>query len=159
MDAMRAELIREVVKLGEARVQAQVQLATAADSRAMALCGISSAAAGVVLAATQVIQSSSGILGLAAAGMFYLVGAGLAGWSARPQVMDTPGWEPSKFEHDIAGCRSVDEVSEEMLPFVERGIRENDDLLAANGRFLTAALFFVITAPVSGVLGWAIATG
>lgn len=139
------DLIREATRNGEERLRIQMQIALAADQRAVSLGGILAAAASVVLGFlltdTNRLDGATSYIclflsvGLCTASM-------LAFYSVRPVSMRFAGNKPSYWRDDIESDKPIiDAISEQML-HIDKAIDVNETVINSNAK----------------AFGWAMAT-
>lgn len=142
----KQHLIREMLARADARLQAQQQLAIAADARAMQFVATCVAGASLTVAiGGQAITLPHYII----AAMLVLA-AVCAFWAAQPVEWHAPGMRPSAFEDDIAGDVDVYEVLQELCGHLESSISANNKILFENAQYIRIAWLFAIMAPVLG---------
>jgi hypothetical protein len=160
-DSNTHALILEARRNGEAYLSTQMQLAIAADQRAMTLGSILAAAASIMLGfAFSEIGGSSGVTVL-----FLLVSSalalacGLAFYSARPVPIKPLGNEPSAWYGDLKDETPIIDALRDDLAVIQRSIESNLLLMAANGRVLKLAMVIsgsaVLAAPILALLIYA----
>lgn len=144
----RQQLIREMLARADMRLQAQQQLAIAADARAMQFVAACVAGASLIVS----------IGGDQLASAHYVVAAVLiisavfAFWAAKPIEWHAPGMLPSSFDEDIDRDVPISDVLEELSRHLEVSINENKDILAENARSLRLAAVAAIMAPLFGLV-------
>jgi len=155
-----AELLREIVRQGEARLNAALNLATAADLRATTLCGIFGTSA-VTLAAAVLAYLASGhtnsglVLAGAIAGIDCFIAAMLAGVSARPRDFYVAGGLPDELRNwSWTGTtwRTASELLDATTQRYALSIRNNKTILESNSHFIKLSLLIGLAAPVVGAL-------
>src|SRR5262245_42281151 len=102
--ASQIQLIREACREGEAKLAAQVTIATSADQRATVLAGIYVAAATGVIGALLTKTADGGApltAGAITTACSFLIGAFLCLRATMPVVFGTPGNNPSEWYSDI----------------------------------------------------------
>jgi len=156
------ELARVVLAQGEIRLQAQLQIALAADQRAMVLAGICAATATAFLGAAVVAfgqETPQRALGMAALGIVIVFGVagGLAAYVARPAKFWLAGGRPKNWwEGGVLDKPLSASLVTESLNYDER-IEKNDRLLSRNAKLLAIALRLACIAPLLGAfLAWAL---
>jgi hypothetical protein len=151
------EKAREIFNLGQAYLDAQLQTALAADSRAMTMAGLFVTLGLAILAAGvgywQTDKESWAVLlpAVAAAGLFVCAGA-QAGWAARPITFYLPGTHPEQLfksrEDDLAtmlgGQAEID----------DRDIRRNEREMARSASAVMRAFWMAVAAPGVAFAMW-----
>jgi len=139
------DLIREATRNGEERLRVQMQIALAADQRAVSLGGILAAAASVVLGflltdANRLDGATSYIclflsVGLCSASV-------LAFYSVRPVSMRFAGNKPSNWRDDIESDKPIVDALLEQMSHIDNAIDLNEAVINSNAK----------------AFGWAMAT-
>ena len=142
----KQNMIREMLARADARLQAQQQLAIAADARAMQFCATCVAGASLTVA----IGGQDITLPYYTIALFLVIAAGLAFWAARPIEWHAPGMRPSAFESDLASDAEFYSVLEELCSHLEGSITENGAILSENANHFRLAAVFAIMAPILG---------
>lgn len=149
-------LAEMVLRQGEINLEAQLQIALAADQRASTLAGIytaiSVAAFGVSAA---MFKADSGAIGLTSAGLtvaaISLVAALLCLGVARPARFHIAGNRPDNWWNDGVRDRTLAECLERESHNYDQYIQHNDEILARNADNLRRALRAGLMAPVAGL--------
>jgi hypothetical protein len=99
------EVLKEVVREGEARLLAQLQIATAADQRALTLAGFQITAGTAALAGGAALMTADAPdRALASIALLFalaiLTAAGIALWTVMPRKFKTPGNQPLNWRTD-----------------------------------------------------------
>lgn len=154
---------KEVVRLSELYLDGTLKLAIAADSRAMQIAGLSSAAATALsIFGFNYIVHSSRIdlsLGVSAfgAGLAFYVALFYALWAAQPRDFNVGGniytsWSKVELEEGLTGPLIAQAKG------YDRKIRENINILSDNTGKIKRSLVFIASAPmcalVSGVVAY-----
>jgi hypothetical protein len=129
--AAPAEVLGEIIREAEARLQAQLTAAVAADQRAMTFAGLLLAAAaamiGAVLGAspnaTITVPIFATALGLFASAIFAVA-------AARPVYWDFVGNTPTSWVRSIADGQSLQGALADMADFYAEMIEENENAIA-----------------------------
>lgn len=149
------DLILEASRHGEAKLQAQVQIATSADQRATILAGIYVAAAtGIIgaLATNAPLEGARELMaGGAIAAILFLLGAFLCICATLPTDFWTPGNDPSEWYGDIEKGKSIEEAAGEQAVHFDAAIKANDKVLVRNARLFLWGALCGIGAPVVGL--------
>lgn len=149
-------MARQILTQAETYLQAQLQSALAADSRATAMAALfvtlALAASGGGLGYWNESGSLSPLLGGLSAGALLTAAAGSAAWAARPINFFFPGNVPDSW----MDCRGNDLAA--MLGYEAENygehIKANDNALGENQRALRRSYGFAIAAPVVGAVAW-----
>jgi hypothetical protein len=145
-------LIREMLHRADMRLNAQQQLAIAADARAMQFVGICIAAASVTIAiGGEAVQ----LFHFAIAGMLIAASA-FAFWAAKPIEWHAPGMQPSAFDDDLASGAAYQSVMLELCGHLDKCISENSKILAENANHFRLAFVAAALAPIFGVVAMVI---
>lgn len=149
MDPNREKLILETLRQSEKLLDAQLQIAVAADSRAMTFCGLTIAAASLLVG---LADRTSFPLPMYIAALLLFIAAVLAGLSARPVNWHAPGQKAADFDDDIEAARTLIEVAADMCSHNDEYITHNANILRLNGRLLWSAYLAVVaSAPISAL--------
>lgn len=150
------ELIQEASRHAEARLAAQLQIATSADQRAAVLGGIYVAAAtgiiGALAAGAAGNISLALTIGACVAAAAFLLGAYLCIFAMLPISFDIAGNMPSNWYDDIDANRSMQETVGEQLDCFDEAIRDNDVRVGKNARLFKWGALLGISAPIVGIL-------
>lgn len=138
-------LLKEIVTLGEARLQAQLTVAIAADQRAMVLCGLLVPTIAALIAGGVALFLATGgdvtvarLAFVAAIGLF--VSLVLAIIAAQPSGWYLPGYKPSAFISDIASGKDERMRWAEMAASIDQSASDNSRHLDRGGKLIMAAL-------------------
>src|SRR5579872_3405460 len=138
------ELIKEALRQGELRLQAQVQLATSADQRATMLAGIYIAASTGLLAALAALAATASgshpmplalIVGAAATALAFLAGAIFCILAVLPSSMHSPGNDPHEWYADIKDGKDHKVSLGEQSDWFDQHIIANRRMLKRNAGF------------------------
>lgn len=147
----------EVLRQGELLLQAQLELATAADQRSMTLLGITAGGAVAMLAASASLFAADGgtnslPVALMVASVPLLVSAVLAIRATRPVGFAVPGTRANLLlpSSDFP----IDQVRLELAMRYQERVSFNESILARNGQRVATALKFVIGSIPVGVLAY-----
>ena len=150
------EAINEIMREAEARLAAQVQIATSADQRATVLAGIYVAAAtgiiGALVTAPKEVHSPPLYGGASAAVMLFLVGAFFCIWATMPVKFWTPGNAPEEWYPDIIAKRDLNEAKGEQIENYNSMILDNAAVMKSNGRKFKSGALLGACAPVGGLI-------
>ncbi len=147
---------RQIMAQGETFMQAQLQAAIAADGRATAMAGLYTTLALAVLAAGfgyfDSADSNPALLAGLFAGIFLIVAAVFAHWSARPCDFYFPGNQPAQW-FPVRTVALAMLLGGEAENYDER-IAFNEAALGTNKLALERAHIIAILSPVAGIAGW-----
>jgi hypothetical protein len=148
------DIVEEINRQAEARLEAQLTVALAADQRAFIFAGFLVAIVAALLAVTTsntVNHFETVVLLLTSGGL--LLAAGLAAWSAQPSAWEMVGNVPSGWLDDIANRTSLAECRAEMATHYEGMIKANQDTLEGAALTMRISLALtVVTMLVAGVV-------
>ncbi len=153
-----ADWVKEIIRQGELRLQAQLQSALAADARAGVLASIQAAvvAALVVFGGSDEVRGAEEAAAYTAAA-FTFVGAVLAGVAARPIAFDFPGLAPLDWAHAIQTGEAEDSANRAYAEYLDEYLRANDSRMKVNGWLTRAALAAMVLAPAAAVVALVVA--
>jgi hypothetical protein len=158
-----AELVREILREAELKLQAQLSLAIAADQRSSVMASFFSVAAaaiaaGLITLASAEHSSDTGPIyaGGAISILLLIIGAALCIWAARPADFSVPGSEPDKWYDEVKLKRDLKVRLGEQAENCQEMIEENDKVLSTNARFFAAGAATGITSPLAGAIIWVI---
>ncbi|MNQ63342.1 hypothetical protein D3C85_777210 [compost metagenome] len=153
-----ADWVKEIIRQGELRLQAQLQSALAADARAGVLASIQAAvvAALVVFGGSDEVRGAEEAAAYSAAALTFL-GAVLAGIAARPIGFDFPGLAPLDWAEAVQTKEPEDSANRAYAQYLDDYIKANDDRMKINGWFTRAALVAMVLAPAAAVIALAVA--
>jgi len=150
------DLVREAVNDGEAKLKAQLQIATSADQRASVLSGIYIAAATGIIGAVVTRSTPSAIpliSGALLTAVSFMVGALLCILTMLPSYFWTAGNSPAQWYKDIANKTPLKEALGEQAENLAEKLSENNVAIERNAkRFLYGALIGAF-APIIGLFG------
>lgn len=155
-DGVSEPMARQILSQAETYLQAQLQTALAADSRATTMAGLfvtlALAALGGGLGYWDKAGASSPLIAGLIAGGLFTAAAGHAAWAARPIDFYFPGNVPDGW----MDCRHA--ALAPMLGYEAENygahINANDIALGANQKALRRSYAFAIAAPLLGAIGW-----
>jgi hypothetical protein len=151
--------LREVVRLAESFLTAQLQAGLAADLRAMTLAAVLAAMIGGLLAATATVIVAADIklgLHLISIALFVIclvVALFAAIHAARPTLFYYVGNNPKFFAGDIEQDKSLVQTLAEQASFYAEGIDSNNEVLDENHHCIRRALKWVLFAVLFGLGG------
>ncbi len=158
-------ILVEVVREGEAMLAAQLNIATAADQRALTFAGFLIAISTAVLggaAALVLGEKTNWCLVVIGAGYaaWLIAAAGGAIWSAMPNMFSVPGnepssWHPEQWRVGSAGPFSIKQARVEQAVTLQSQIGKNKRALKRNAGHMTRAIggAFVATVLAASALG------
>ncbi|HEV2561102.1 MAG TPA: hypothetical protein VGT78_03085 [Rhizomicrobium sp.] len=148
------ELILEACRHGEAKLQAQVQIATSADQRATVLAGIYAATAtgiiGVIASNEPFHHFGPFLVGALVTMTAFLVGAFLCILATLPVDFWTPGNNPEEWYRDILAGTAIEVAVGEQASHFNSAIHANNKVLVRNARLFFWGALFGIMAPLIG---------
>jgi hypothetical protein len=147
------ELLREIIRQAELRLQAQLQSALAADARAGVLASLQAAAAAalVVFGASGQASGTSQAAAYFAAGVA-MMGAMLAGIAARPIDFDFAGLKPSDWATAVQTNEPEDSGHRAYAQYLDDYLKANARRMATNGILTRWAIAAMVMAPVTALL-------
>ena len=156
------KLAEIVLRQGELRLQAQLQVALAADQRAVLLATILATAAAVALGfAAAWFGSIPAMTGLGFGGLItglaFAGGAWLCGHAARPLPFGLVGAQPDKWWNDAVESRPLAECLRKESSNYQKRVTYNRGVLSRNAGTLRRGLRLAFVAPIFGFLTWAAA--
>jgi hypothetical protein len=152
-------MTRQIADQGEKFMTAQLQVAIAADQRAMTLASVFAAIATAAIAGALAYWDKVGSIPILLAGLiggvWMLIGSGVCMWAARTIDFYLPGnhpaqWYESRFES------LAEALGGEAENYQER-IESNAERLGENGRLVRLGSKFAISAPLIAICAWGIA--
>jgi len=149
-------MARQIFEQGQTFLQAQLQVALAADQRATAIAGlfatVGTAAIGGAFAYWDKEADSAILVAGVLTGVGMIAGALRALWAARPVPFNTAGNYPNKWYE----CRT--EPLALMLGAEAENyqacITENEAILKANGAAIRQGATLAVASPLAGTLAW-----
>ena len=139
-----AVLLRDVAQSADARLQAQLTSALAADQRALVLAGFLVAAAVALVGGAVALRLSNPpqeyLSDVALSCAFgFLVGLALCVFAARPTDWGYPGTRPEAWIKDITAQKAEEDRLAELCADMQRKIGDNAELMKWDGRLIIAA--------------------
>lgn len=148
------ELLSFMIAESQTRVEAQVGLMTASDTRAGAMLGVAAAltAAALAVAADKVDDADSHALLWAAVAFSVYTGiaALLAVWALWPCPIDIPGWDPDSFDGDIRSRKDWSGIQVELVVLLQNRLHRNDRVMLDLAWRSRLAMVFLACSPVAG---------
>jgi hypothetical protein len=157
--ALGLQLAEVVLRQGELRLGAQLEVALASDQRAILaatiLAGIATAVIGFGIAWLASFHYPLG-WGAIVCGLSFLVSAGLCSYAARPIGFALVGnlpenwWRNAVTQRPLAACLKKESGNYQKM------IKYNKGVLATNAKHLSNATKLAIAAPVFGLVVWVV---
>lgn len=147
-----SEVIREALRHAEMKQVAQLQIALAADTRAMTLCVACAGIGGVLIGLLGNVKTGPNVEPIVMTALSFFSASALAAWSARPIGFAAPGQDFADFESDIADNRSLDQVLIELGTHLDECARDNEARARGNAKYLRASMAIAALAPLIGVI-------
>lgn len=149
------DLLKEVLRSAESRLDAQLTTALAADSRAMNFLGFTAALAVASIGASLAILASDEVL--AAIGLIFGAGFVVAAWfayeAAKPIDFEMIGNYPSEWVSDIVGSVSLHDASAELAAHYDEMLKNNSAAMVASGSKLTLSAKIAKISVLIGAVG------
>jgi hypothetical protein len=147
-------ILDEIIRQGEARLQAQLQSALASDARAGVMASIQGAAAAALfVAATGKDFEPRLQLSAFVAAFVFTFGAFFAACALRPVAFGWVGSKPSDWLDDIGEGIGLLAAKAQTAVWIEKGLNHNGGAIRLNCRLTNAAIICLVAAPLSaGVL-------
>jgi CHASE3 domain sensor protein len=151
--AASVEVLGEIVRQAEARLQAQLTAAVAADQRAMTFAGLMLAAAaamiGAVLGASPEATITAPIfvtaLGLFASAIFAIIAARPVGW-------DFVGNSPRSWVSSVAEGQPLQAALADMADFYAEMIEENENAIARAAFWIRVSMLGALISLLIGLV-------
>ena len=145
-------ILSEVIRQGEARMQAQLTAALAADARAGTLASVQAggAAALLVFAAGDAASETAAVGAMAAAACL-AVGACLAALALRPCDFGWVGSRPCDWVEGGVVSYTVPGAMAETCQHLDKYLRLNERTMVRNNRFAHGAVVALALAPFVGL--------
>lgn len=148
---MSSELIREAIRHAEVKQASQLQIALAADSRAMTLCVSTAAIASVLVGIIANMSDKTAAFPVVLTAALFFVASCYAAWSARPIGFSAPGQDFSDFKEDILSKRDVDAVLIELGGQLDEMAAHNEGCAKRNAKWFKRSLIVAASAPWIGL--------
>lgn len=136
--------IKEIIRLAEARLAAQLSLGLAADQRAMTFASFLATLEAAAVGALVVASSHPGWW----AALSIVIGFGIATLlaivAAQPVDWDIPGYRPGSWLKDIASADTEIDDQAAMAVHYDEMIEDNEKTMKDNARLLRISLWLVI---------------
>lgn len=146
------DVLDEIVRQAEARLDAQLTSAIAADQRAMTFAGLLFAGAAALGAFAPSSAANSDSIALLLVGIGLAIGGAFATASARPAAWEYVGNVPSGWLGDIQSGKSLKDSKAEMAAFYDEMIAVNETSIGSAGRFMRTAMRIAFVSVGGGVL-------
>lgn len=156
-DNIPEDTARVILHQAETFMASQLQVALAADQRAVTAASVFIALATAILAATLAYWAGTNDLPILIGGILttaLLCISAFAGfWAARPILFYFPGNHPANWWRCATYALSLS-IGGELENYQER-IQHNEGCLQANARILSRGARLAAAAPLVGLVGWA----
>ncbi|MDH2328698.1 hypothetical protein QCN27_17740 [Cereibacter sp. SYSU M97828] len=150
MESNAAQLVREMQRRAEQRLQAQQDIALAADARALTFCGLCLTAASLLIG----LADGEMRIPMYAAGGYIYVGAALAAYAARPTSWAAPGQPSDGYAEDLRDDRPIIEVISEVNAHIDDQILRNEKKLSENALIMRIAAATSVLSPLVGLAAY-----
>lgn len=151
-----------IVRDGELKIGAQLQVANAADARAMSFAGFTAATstasvAGVIYLNSQATISVGILVAAVITSIGLIISLILAILSARSTKFGFPGsrpgtWTPDQWQNGNKGPHTLKQAMLEQALCIDQHIRENEIVMKSCGKMLNRAIYTALGSVVSGAL-------
>lgn len=152
------EVVAHIFRQGEKYLDTQVQMALAADQRAMTVASIYAAIATAVMAGALTYWDKTGSVPILAAGLAggisMLIGAGMCLWAARPINFYYPGNEPANW-YDYRKATLTQNLGVESENY-QHHIDVNATCLERNANALAWGSRVALAAPILALAVWGV---
>jgi hypothetical protein len=143
-------VLDEIIRQAELRMQAQLQLAVAADARSGLVARVQGAAsAALVAVAAQTGPASLAFAPAIAAAVVLGAGTVLAAVASRPVSFGYPGAHPGDWLEDIKQGTSLLQARAETAALLDKYLRLNETVMTNNNRWATWSIICLMAAPVA----------
>lgn len=145
-------VLDEIIRQAEARLNAQLTAAVGADQRAMTFAGLlfAGAAALAAIAAQNITSDQSGILIFVCLGLS--ISGALAAVSAAPSAWEYVGNVPSAWVGDIQSLKPLRESKSEMANYYDDMLATNETAIAKAGRLMRSSMGGAFLSVICGVV-------
>lgn len=151
-------MVRQISQQAETFMQAQLQAALAADTRAMTMASALVTVATAILAGALAYWDKSGAVSILAGGivtaMAMLIAAALGVYAARPVNFYFPGNQPGKW-FPIRNGDLIEAIGGEAENYAKH-IAANDQILETNNNALIAGARLAVASPIAGLVVWGV---
>lgn len=146
------KVITEIIRQGEARLQAQLQTALACDTRSVGLASLQSAAsAALIIAAAQDDISGSSEVACYLSAIILLSGAVVAGWALRSVGFAFVGNRPKFWVACIGNGDKLAECLAGTAVHMDKHLALNDEIMKRHGRLTNMSLACLALAPLAAL--------
>jgi hypothetical protein len=150
------QMARQIADQGEKFMQAQLQVALAADQRAMTVASVFAAIAAAAIAGSLTYWDKTASAPILVAGLgggvWMLIGSGICMWAARTVDFYFPGNHPAQWydgrREDLAAMLGGEAEN------YQTRIEANAKRLVENGRMLSLGAKFAVSAPLVAIGVW-----
>jgi len=151
--AAPAKVLDEIIRQAEARLQAQLTAAIAADQRAMTFAGLMLAAAAAFIGASfGAAQNEALALPVYITGVGLIVSAVFAVIGARPVDWDFVGNTPRSWISSVASGQSLHDGLADMANFYAEMIEENETAITGAAFWIRLSMWCALASLVIGAL-------
>jgi hypothetical protein len=157
------DVLAEVVREGELKLDAQLQTALAADNRSLTISGLSLTASTTLLGGAAILTGETHpdlpVIGIAALLGVALLSAGiLAMLAARPVSFFLPGnepenWVPSAWDLPAGAGRTLKRARVEQARVIQKLLSSNSLTAQRNARLVRAALWIILSGVTLAAFG------
>lgn len=152
--AAASDVLKEILRDAEARLEAQLTTTLGADQRAMTFSGLLIASAGALIGVVLAVPNASAPYWLVAfVSAALLLAAGLAVYSAQPTRWEYVGNIPSHWLDDISSGRSLEACLAEMLEHYDTMILDNEAEIESAAIWMNRSMFVAVASLVIGLFG------
>lgn len=149
--AASEKMLAEIIRQAEARLQAQLTAAIAADQRAMTFAGLMVAASAAIIGAALGLSRDADVaLPTIATSFFLFAAAVLAVIAARPIDWDFTGNTPSSWVRSISNGQTLREALADTADFYAEMIAENDLAIAKAAFWIKLSMASALVALLMG---------
>jgi hypothetical protein len=151
------DLLQEILREAESRLNAQLTTAIAADMRAMTFLGFVSAVAVATVGAGLAAYSNTPNLGVLSlfTGFGFVLAAFFAFEAARPIEFEMIGNDPGSWKRDILSGVKLHDALAEQISFYDDMLKKNRAAMEESGRQLQkAANIAMLTVAISGIFAF-----
>jgi hypothetical protein len=151
--AARDEVLAEIIREAEARLQAQLTAAVAADQRAMTFAGLMLAAAAAMIGAAIGASPNTPLtvpIFVTALGLF--ASAVVAVIAARPIGWDFVGNTPKSWISDVAKSQSLQAALADMANFYAEMIDDNEKAIAGAASWIRLSMLGALVSLLIGLV-------
>lgn len=151
-DSAPPELVDEIIRQAELRLDAQLSAALAADQRAMTFAGLLFAGVAVLLGGGLGISPGSPqTTPIFAMAIGFTLAAACACWSARPSPWHFAGNFPASWTDDVSNGLSLEESKREMASNFQELLEFNEAQLTSAARWMRASMIIALLTVIAGL--------